>query len=404
MLQRKTVKLCHRAHQGISKTKAYARTFCWFPGIDHQIEQKVRKCPQCQAVQDADLGQPIKPRELPEGPWQQLEMDFQGPYPTGQYILAAIDRYTRWPEIDFLRNTPDGKSTKKAMKRIFASEGIPEVCQSDNGSPFQSEEMNIFAKECGYRHQHVTPVWPRANGTVERFNRTMKEAIQTACVEGVSMRKAAQEFVEMYRATPHSATGISPYAAMHGGRQMRTRLPTLIEEEDTVDREKDKRYREKMAETRKGMPHTFKTGDKVLIKQARKNKLTPRYNPESLTVVDVRGSSVVVSDGRTTIMRDGSHFKKMLNDTEEEEESAEEAPVGRDEPSSMLEECEVLNEPINQSEVTAPAGAQASFRENDADSTATTVDQPEAETETDVRPRSTRSRRSPTRYGDYVYY
>ena len=349
-------RLSHRAHQGMSKAKALLRTYAWFPGLDKEVERQINRCLPCQAVQREASEQPIKPNELPTGPWQFVEMDFQGPYPNGEYIFAMDDRYTRWPEIDFHRKAPDGKSTKQSMKHIFASKGIPEVCQSDNGSPFQSEEMNIFAKECGYRHQHVTPVWPRANGTVERFNRTMKEAIQTACVEGVSMRKAAQEFVEMYRATPHSATGISPYAAMHGGRQMRTRLPTLIEEEDTVDREKDKRYREKMAETRKGMPHTFKTGDKVLIKQARKNKLTPRYNPESLTVVDVRGSSVVVSDGRTTIMRDGSHFKKMLNDTEEEEESAEEAPVGRDEPSSMLEECEVLNEPINQSEVTAPAG------------------------------------------------
>ena len=43
-LQKKTVRHCHRAHQGMTKTKSYARAFCWFPGIDHMIEQKVKNC------------------------------------------------------------------------------------------------------------------------------------------------------------------------------------------------------------------------------------------------------------------------------------------------------------------------------------------------------------------------
>jgi hypothetical protein len=72
----------------MTKTKSYARSFCWFPGIDAMIEQKVKN--QCQAVQDTNLEQPIKPRLLPDGPWQQVEMDFQGPYPKGQYVLPWL--------------------------------------------------------------------------------------------------------------------------------------------------------------------------------------------------------------------------------------------------------------------------------------------------------------------------
>ena len=33
-LQKQATKLCHRAHLGMSKAKAFARSFCWFPGID----------------------------------------------------------------------------------------------------------------------------------------------------------------------------------------------------------------------------------------------------------------------------------------------------------------------------------------------------------------------------------
>ena len=37
-------------------------------------------------------------------------------------------------------------------------------------------------------------------------------------------------------------------------------------------------------------------------------------------MVEVRGSSVVVSDGQKTVMRDGSQFKKVLTDEDDEEE------------------------------------------------------------------------------------
>ena len=404
-LRKRAVRLSHRAHQGMSKAKALLRAYAWFPGLDKEVERQVTRCLPCQAVQQESSEQPIKPSELPTGPWQYVEMDFQGPYPNGDYIFAMIDRYTRWPEISFLDQTPNGKTTKQAMKHIFINKGIPEVCQSDNGSPFQSHEMNLFAKEYGYRHKLVTPVWPRANGTVERFNRTMKEAIQTAHIEGKDIRKAAYEFVEMYRATPHSATGVSPYAAMHGGRHMKTRLPILTTAGDTIDRDKDTQYKEKMAETRKGSPHTLRTGDRVLIKQARRNKLTPRYDPESLTVVEVKGSTIIVSDGRRTIMRDASHFKKITAESDEEESVDETVAAAMEQPNSVPEEQAIQNDRASHSEAAVQTDRQTAADEPeqlDADVPAGSA--PDTEAETDGRRPSVRRRRSPVRYGDYVYY
>ena len=115
-LQKRVVKLCHKAHQGMAKAKAFARSFCWFSGIDEAIERKVKTCLQCQAVQEGPGEQPIKPNELPSGPWQQVEMDFQGPYPAGEYIFVMIDRYTRWPEAKIMGKAPTAGMTMKAMR------------------------------------------------------------------------------------------------------------------------------------------------------------------------------------------------------------------------------------------------------------------------------------------------
>ena len=91
------------------------------------------------------------------------------------------------------------------MRSIFANKGVPAVCQSNNGSPFQSQEMADFAKHREYSHHHVTPEWPRAN-RVERFNRSMKTALQAANLEGTMLCDAAVFYTEL----PHrDAIGIT---------------------------------------------------------------------------------------------------------------------------------------------------------------------------------------------------
>ena len=181
--------------------------------------------------------EPIKASELPKGPWQFVEMDFQGPYLDGKYIFVMIDRYSHWPEIAFFRQPPTAKTTITVMQRIFANKGIPMICQSDNGQPFQSAEIKFFASKQGSVLKHITPEWPRANGTVERFNRCMKEAIQAGHVEGKPMREAATTFLQSYRASLHMTTKTSSFAAMDGGREMRTKLPMETYCDDLIDRE-----------------------------------------------------------------------------------------------------------------------------------------------------------------------
>ena len=155
-LQKRVVELSHRGHQGMSKAESLLQTFCWFPGIDKAVENKVRECLPRQVVQPASTEQPIKPSELPSGPWQYVGMDFQDPYPNGDHIFILIDRYSCWQEMVVFRNAPNANTTIATMKSIFTDKCVPYVCQSDNGSPFQSEQLKEFAKGSGYYHHRVT--------------------------------------------------------------------------------------------------------------------------------------------------------------------------------------------------------------------------------------------------------
>ena len=140
-----------------------------------------------------------------------------------------------------------------------------------------------------------------------------------------------------------------------------------------------------MSESRKGSAHQLQVGDSVLIRQAKRNKLTPRYSPDSMTVVEIKGSSVIASDGRKTIMRDGSCFKKLNQEETDEEEDVEERIR-----NEIVEEAE-------EEEVQQPAEIEApDAEERGATSTTTPVVQQE------VVPRRSCRDRVPKHLQDFV--
>ncbi|XP_068684395.1 uncharacterized protein [Montipora foliosa] len=75
---------------------------------------------------------------------------------------------------------------------MFATFGTPRVVKLDNCPPFNGEEFAKFACVLGFRHRKVTPLWPRANGEVERFVITLKKCIKPAKAEWRNRRKEPQ--------------------------------------------------------------------------------------------------------------------------------------------------------------------------------------------------------------------
>ena len=120
--------------------------------------------------------------EIPKSPWV-VVLDLQGPYLTGDYLLVVIDCCSRYPIIRSLRTIESDVIVKK-LEDIFAMFGLPKMTATDNGANLISSEFNNFMDEYGVCHCVVTPYWPSANGEIERFNRVLHIANQTAHVEG----------------------------------------------------------------------------------------------------------------------------------------------------------------------------------------------------------------------------
>ena len=106
-----------------------------------------------------------------------------GPLPTGEYLLVVVDYFSRWMEVDVLLCTTSA-AIIKCLDSHFARYGVPVGLRTDNGSNLVSEEMENYLEEMSIVHHRNTPLWPRANGEVERQNRSLLKAMRVDQADG----------------------------------------------------------------------------------------------------------------------------------------------------------------------------------------------------------------------------
>ena len=104
ILQKKVLNLANEGHQGIVKTKQRLRSKVWWPNIDKEAEKLCRTSHGCQVVQLHSRPEPMVRTRLPESPWEIIVCDLLGPIDNNIYILAVIDYYRRWIEIDIMKS------------------------------------------------------------------------------------------------------------------------------------------------------------------------------------------------------------------------------------------------------------------------------------------------------------
>ena len=278
-MQAQVVSNGHEAHQGITKCKRRIRAMYWWKSMDKHIERAVRDCTICKMNDKSCITRdaPLTPVKLPEKVWEKVAIDCVGPYvlaPRDQrYAVTLVDYRSKWPEVAFMSRVTS-ENVVGFLEKVFAREGYPESLVSDNATNFLSREFEDYLRSCGIKHYKSSTYYARCNGEVERFNRTLKQTVEDAVNEGRKWDKAVTNFLQVYRSSPNSTTGVSPSTLLHG-RMMRTRLVldrSLVPCEDTsgVDQRVDE-YQMKQKEytdsRRAAVDLGLRAGDLVRVRQ-----------------------------------------------------------------------------------------------------------------------------------------
>ncbi|KAJ8891923.1 hypothetical protein PR048_004482 [Dryococelus australis] len=132
-LQSTVLNELHRTHVGIKKMKQIARRYVYWKKIDSNIEHLVRSCSECVAINNSPVKAPSHPWEEPEHNWQQIHIDYVGPYKDNHFLVVA-DAKSKWGEILPCSPAPTSESSIEILKYIFLRNGFPEVMVSDNAT------------------------------------------------------------------------------------------------------------------------------------------------------------------------------------------------------------------------------------------------------------------------------
>ena len=152
-------------HQGIYRTKGYARSYIWWPNLDSQIQEFLESCEGSQMFRNKPAHATLYPWKFSARVWQRIHVDY-GMFEK-KMLLIVIDSYSKWIEVHEMPNITSGAAIDK-MRSIFASYGLPEDLVSDNGPQFASEDFDFFLKRNRIKHTLIPPYHPASNGAAER--------------------------------------------------------------------------------------------------------------------------------------------------------------------------------------------------------------------------------------------
>ena len=94
--QTRMIEELRESHPGICRMKSLARSYVWWPGMDHDLELKVRAC-EVQAFRPCCSGPPMGLAEKALG--ETPSRDYAGPLFGKMYLVVIDDAFSKWLDV-----------------------------------------------------------------------------------------------------------------------------------------------------------------------------------------------------------------------------------------------------------------------------------------------------------------
>ena len=199
----------------ISLESIDAAQYVWCPKI-YRNNVSISK----NSIQCTKLGKSLKPmsnsnsaKPLPilNAPNLELQLDYAGPFSDDEgkqiYILAAIDRYSKFPSVMLTRST-GAKNIIKFLTEYTSTHRIPKTIRNDQYSGFKNQLVSEFCKNKNIKHIFCPVGDHRDCGSVERTIQTIKQKFGDIQLEEnlPNIQDALKSIIYDIRSTKNAAT------------------------------------------------------------------------------------------------------------------------------------------------------------------------------------------------------
>ena len=234
-------------HQGQDRTlQRCKQRFYWY-NMTHDVKRFVASCSVCNRNKKPNRKAKWQLTPYHAGvPMERVHLDFLGPLPTtkddNSYILVMVDQFTKWVECIPLPSQSAEDTARAAINQFFSRFGFPFQIFTDRGTNFES---NLFKQLCERLRIHkarTTAFRPSANGQVERFNRTLMDAVRCFASRTPSeWDEYLPQLASALRSSVNRATGYTPNMLMLG-REVNSPIDLIFPGPQSDDAEDDDNY------------------------------------------------------------------------------------------------------------------------------------------------------------------
>jgi len=257
--------------------------------MGEDVKNYVKTCPECQKNKPSNRGPfgEMMPVENPEEPWEQINLDFFGPFPKtpqgNNYCLSVVDRLSRMAHFIPCTQTVTGSDAAGLLfKHIVRLHGVPKKIVSDRDPRFTGDMWSGLFKLLGTKLSMSTACHPQTDGLAERIHRSMETMLRAFVNQQQTdwdEKLYALEFA--YNSAKHEVTGKTPFELNYGKTPL---MPLqLLKPQDSHRLKRDhwtslrKLWKTAKAaldkrgnyvanrENKHRQPYTFKEGERVLL-------------------------------------------------------------------------------------------------------------------------------------------
>ena len=134
------------------------------------------------------------------------------------WVLVLSDHFTRWRDAIPVRNGTTVCIAEALERQVFCYFGLPERIHSDRGASFESALMKELCRLWGSAKSRTTPYHASGNGVVERGNKDLGNALRTFLLarDETDWDLLLPHLTRAIRSVPHSFTGETANYMMFG--------------------------------------------------------------------------------------------------------------------------------------------------------------------------------------------
>jgi hypothetical protein len=139
---------------------------------------------------------------------------------------------TKWPEAKPVPAATAKETVQFIYEDIICRHGCPGRILTDRGTHFNNQLLQELIEKFEINHLMSIPYHPQTNGLVERFNRTLIEALARTAHDHLNdWDRYIAPVLFAYRTSTHSTTRVTPFYLVYGREAKLPTDSTKMEEE-----------------------------------------------------------------------------------------------------------------------------------------------------------------------------